>query len=181
MEFFEQHLPGVWVIQPKVFPDPRGYFMESFKASLFEQHIGKVCFLQENESKSTYGVLRGLHAQAGDAAQAKLVRVVLGSVLDVVVDMRHDSPTFGQHLAVELSESNKRQLYIPRGFYHGFLVTSPEAIFQYKVDNAYQPAAEVSMNYADPTLGIQWPLPKEALMLSSKDVAAPMFEQAYRF
>ncbi|HBL72100.1 MAG TPA: dTDP-4-dehydrorhamnose 3,5-epimerase [Bacteroidales bacterium] len=181
MHFIEQNIPGVWVIEPTIFPDQRGYFMEAFKESLFEQHIGKVHFIQDNESKSTYGVLRGLHAQAGEAAQAKLVRVILGSVLDVVVDMRQGSPTFGHYVAVELSEGNKRQLFVPRGFYHGFLVTSPEAVFQYKVDNTYQPATEVSLNYADPTIGINWPLPKEALLLSPKDEAAPTLDVAYRF
>lgn len=181
MLFIEQNIPGVWVIEPRVFPDQRGYFMEAFKEAEVVRHIGKVHFIQDNESKSTYGVLRGLHAQAGEAAQAKLVRVILGSVLDVVVDMRQGSPTFGQYVAVELSESNKRQLFVPRGFYHGFLVTSPEAIFQYKVDNTYQPTTEVALNFADPTLGIKWPLPKEALILSPKDEAAPLLEAAYRF
>jgi dTDP-4-dehydrorhamnose 3,5-epimerase len=181
MHFIEQNLPGVWVIEPKVFPDQRGYFMEAFKASEFEKHIGKVNFIQDNESKSSFGVLRGMHAQAGEAAQAKLVRVILGSVLDVVVDMRQGSSTFGHYVAVELSADNKRQLFVPRGFYHGFLVTSPEAIFQYKVDNTYQPATEVSLNYADPTVDIKWPLPKEALLLSPKDEVAPTLDAAYRF
>ncbi len=181
MQYIEQSIPGVWVIEPTVFADQRGYFMESFKEADFEKHIGKVHFIQENESKSTFGVLRGMHAQSGDAAQAKLVRVILGSVLDVVVDMRQDSPTFGQHVAVELSGENKRQLFVPRGFYHGFLVTSQEAVFQYKVDNTYQPSAEVSLNYADPDLGIHWPVETNALILSAKDLKAPFLNEAYRF
>lgn len=181
MHFIEQTIPGVWVIEPRVFPDQRGYFMEAFKEAAFEAHVGKVHFIQDNESKSTYGVLRGLHAQSGEASQAKLVRVILGSVLDVVVDMRQASPTFGRYVAVELSETNKRQLFVPRGFYHGFLVTSPEAVFQYKVDNTYQPATEVALNYADPTVNIEWPLPKEVLLLSPKDEAAPLLKAAYHF
>lgn len=181
MNFIEQAIPGVWVIEPKVFADPRGYFMEAYKEADFKKQVGDVHFIQDNESKSTYGVLRGMHAQSGEASQAKLVRVILGSVLDVVVDMRQDSPTFKRYVAVELSADNRRQLYAPRGFYHGFLVTSPEAVFQYKVDNTYQPSTEVSLSYADPTIGINWPLPKEVLLLSPKDTIAPLFEAAYRF
>jgi len=181
MHFIEQDIPGVWVIEPKAYADQRGYFMESYKEALFEEHIGKVHFIQDNESKSTFGVLRGMHAQAGDASQAKLVRVIVGSVLDVVVDARQGSPTFGRHVTVELSEDNKRQLFVPRGFYHGFLVTSPEAIFQYKVDNTYQPSTEVSLNYADPIVGIQWPVESERLILSPKDVVAPFLTDAYHF
>jgi len=181
MHFIEQDIPGVWVIEPKAYADQRGYFMESYKETLFEAHIGKVHFIQDNESKSTFGVLRGMHAQAGDASQAKLVRVIIGSVLDVVVDARKGSPTFGRHVVVELSEDNKRQLFVPRGFYHGFLVTSPEAVFQYKVDNTYQPATEVSLNYADPIVGIQWPINSERLILSPKDVVAPFLKDAYSF
>lgn len=181
MRFIEQDIPGVWVIEPAVYSDQRGYFMESYKEALFEKHIGKVHFIQDNESKSTFGVLRGMHAQAGDAAQAKLVRVILGSVLDVVVDARYGSPTFGRYVAVELSEENKRQMYVPRGFYHGFLVTSPQAVFQYKVDNTYQPASEVSLNFADLNVAIQWPVEKDKLILSPKDVAAPFLKDAYTF
>ncbi|MDP4277531.1 MAG: dTDP-4-dehydrorhamnose 3,5-epimerase [Bacteroidota bacterium] len=182
MQFTEQSIPGVWVIEPNVFNDPRGYFMESFKETAFEENIGKVHFLQDNESKSSYGVLRGMHAQAGDAAQAKLVRVIIGKVLDVVVDMRKNSTTFGQYIAVELSETNKRQLFVPRGMYHGFMVLSQEAIFTYKVDNIYQPSAEVSLNYADPTVAIKWPaIPAEKLNLSPKDLAAPLFKDAVTF
>lgn len=181
MNFIEQEIPGVFIIEPKVNTDPRGYFMEAWKKADFEQNIGPVEFIQDNESKSTFGVLRGLHAQGGDAAQAKLVRVIQGSVLDVVVDARKNSPTFGQYVAVELSAENKRQLFVPRGFYHGFLVLSHEAIFSYKVDNPYNHPSEVSLNYADPTVGIEWPVDLQELVLSPKDIAAPFLDQAYRF
>ncbi len=181
MNFIEQEIPGVFIIEPKVNIDPRGYFMESWKKAEFEKHIGPVEFIQDNESKSTFGVLRGLHAQSGDAAQAKLVRVIQGAVLDVVVDGRKNSPTFGKFVAVELSAENKLQLFVPRGFYHGFLVLSNEAIFSYKVDNPYNYASEVALNYADPTIGIEWPVDLQELILSPKDVAAPFLNQAYCF
>ena len=180
MQFTEQSIPGVWVIEPNVYNDPRGYFMEAFKQREFEKYIGKVNFIQDNESKSTFGVLRGLHAQTGDASQAKLVRVIQGKVLDVVVDGRKSSSTYGKYVAVELTAENKKQLYVPRGFYHGFLVLSPEAIFTYKVDNTYQPSTEVSLNYADPTINIQWPVRSE-LILSPKDENAPLFSDSYGF
>lgn len=141
MEYEETEIKGVWTITPKVFDDARGYFFEVWKQSDFDAHIGHhVEFIQDNESKSSYGVLRGLHYQKGEYSQAKLVRVIKGKVLDVAVDLRKSSPTFGKHVAVELSEDNKRQLFIPRGFAHGFLVLSPEAIFTYKVDNIYAPS-----------------------------------------
>lgn len=181
MNFIEQEIPGVFVIEPKVNIDPRGYFMEAWKKAEFEAAIGPVEFIQDNESKSTFGVLRGLHAQRGDAAQAKLVRVIQGSVLDVVVDARKSSSTFGKSVAVELSAENKRQLYVPRGFYHGFLVLSAEAIFSYKVDNPYNHPSEVALNYADPTVGIEWPVDLKELILSPKDVAAPLLDAAYTF
>ena len=135
MEYIATELQGAFIIEPKVINDDRGYFFEAWKKEEFEKHVGKVDFIQDNESKSSYGVLRGLHYQKGDSSQAKLVRVVKGKVLDVAVDMRRSSPTFGKYVAVELSEENKRQLFVPRGFAHGFLVLSPEAIFNYKVDN----------------------------------------------
>jgi dTDP-4-dehydrorhamnose 3,5-epimerase len=181
MNFIEQALPGVYIIEPKVFNDPRGYFMESWKKAEFESVIGPVEFIQDNESKSTFGVLRGLHAQSGDAAQAKLVRVIQGAVLDVVVDARRNSPTFGQYVAVELSAENKRQLFVPRGLYHGFLVLSHEAIFSYKVDNVYNQPAEVALNYADPSVAIEWPVEVGELVLSPKDAVAPLLDQAYLF
>ncbi|MDD4921061.1 MAG: dTDP-4-dehydrorhamnose 3,5-epimerase [Bacteroidales bacterium] len=180
MQYIQQSIPGVFVIEPNVYNDQRGYFMEAWKQAEFEKNIGKVDFIQDNESKSTYGVLRGLHAQAGEASQAKLVRVIAGEVLDIVVDARKSSPTFGAWLAVELSAENKKQLYVPRGFYHGFLVLSPEAIFCYKVDNTYQPQTEVSLNYADPAVNIQWPI-RSDLILSPKDVAAPLLKDTYTF
>ncbi|MEA4839930.1 MAG: dTDP-4-dehydrorhamnose 3,5-epimerase [Bacteroidales bacterium] len=180
MQYIEQSIPGVFVIEPKVFSDQRGYFMESWKESEFEKHIGKVHFLQENESKSVYGVLRGMHAQAGEASQAKLVRVIEGSVLDVAVDARKSSPTFGKYVAVELSAKNKKQFYIPRGFYHGFLVLSSEAIFSYKVDNSYQPQNEVSFHFLDPSVNISWPIHQD-LILSPKDETAPLLKDTYLF
>lgn len=181
MKFTELSLPGLWLIEPAVYEDPRGYFMESYRESFFTEHIGSVHFVQDNESKSTYGVLRGLHAQSGQHAQAKLVRALMGTVLDVVVDMRRDSPTFGRYEAVELSDRNKRQLFVPRGFYHGFVVLSPEAIFSYKVDNVYNKASEVSLNHADPRLNIEWPVAAADRILSPKDLEAPGFDAAYVF
>jgi dTDP-4-dehydrorhamnose 3,5-epimerase len=181
MNFIEQFIKGVWIIEPKVNYDPRGYFMESYKEADFEKNIGKVHFLQDNESKSVYGVLRGMHAQSGNSSQAKLVRVLFGSVLDVVIDMRHGSPTFGKYFAVELSEQNKLQLFVPRCMYHGFLVLSKEAVFSYKVDNIYDPTTEISLNYADTTIGIKWPVPYGNMILSPKDINAPAFKDAYVF
>ena len=139
MNFIQTEIPEVIIIEPKVFGDSRGYFLESFNKKEFERNIGKIDFVQDNESKSTYGVLRGLHYQLPPFAQSKLVRVIKGEVLDVAVDIRKGSPTFGKHVAVELSEENKKQLFIPRGFAHGFLTLSKEAIFTYKVDNYYAP------------------------------------------
>lgn len=170
MEYLETEIKGVFIIEPRVFKDARGYFFESWKKSDFEQHVGKVDFVQDNESKSGYGVLRGLHYQKGAFSQAKLVRVIKGRVLDVAVDLRKDSETFGQHVMVELSEDNKRQFFIPRGFAHGFLVLSEEAIFTYKVDNVYSPENEASILYNDPALGIEWPIKPEDILTSDKDI-----------
>ena len=162
MEYKKTTIEGVYVIEPKVFNDARGYFFEAWKKEEFEQHIGKVEFVQDNESKSSYGVLRGLHYQKGDCSQAKLVRVIKGKVLDVAVDIRKSSPTFGKYVMVELSDENKRQFFIPRGFAHGFLVLSDEAIFTYKVDNAYAPQADAGIRWNDPDISIQWPIdPKD--------------------
>lgn len=142
MEYIKTAIEGVWIIEPKVYKDARGYFFEAWKQQEFDDHVGHhVEFVQDNESKSSYGVLRGLHYQKGDYSQAKLVRVIRGTVVDVAVDIRRSSPTFGQYVAVELSEDNKRQLFIPRGFAHGFVVLSEEAVFTYKVDNGYAPPA----------------------------------------
>lgn len=174
-------LEGVWILEPKVFGDSRGYFMETFKQDDFERHIGRINFVQDNESRSSYGVLRGLHYQKGDNSQAKLVRVIKGRVLDVAVDLRRSSPTFGRHLAVELSEDNKRQFFIPRGFAHGFVVLSDEAIFCYKVDNVYAPQSECSIRYNDPTLAIAWPIPEADMKLSAKDTDGVDFRDAVLF
>lgn len=182
MEFIEQKIKGVWVIEPKVFGDARGYFFESFRQEEFDKHIGHhVEFIQDNESKSSYGVLRGLHYQKGEFAQAKLVRVVKGCVLDVAVDIRKSSPTFGQYVAVELSEDNKKQLYIPRGFAHGFVVKSQEAVFCYKVDNIYAPQAEAGIVYNDPTINVEWGVPEKDVLLSAKDTVSPKLLDAEVF
>lgn len=181
MEYIKTEIEGVWILQPKVFDDARGYFFEVFKQSDFEQHIGKVNFIQDNESKSTYGVLRGLHYQKEDFSQAKLVRVISGKVLDVAVDIRKNSPTFGKHVMVELSGENKRQFFIPRGFAHGFLVMSDEAVFTYKVDNLYSPQNEASIRFDDPDLAIQWPLNMDDVLTSPKDLTAVSFKDAVVF
>lgn len=181
MNYIQTEINGVWVIEPQVFSDDRGYFMEAFKKEEFEAHIGKVDFIQDNESKSSFGVLRGLHYQKGACSQAKLVRVIKGEVLDVAVDLRQSSPTFGKYVGVRLSEENKRQFFIPRGFAHGFLVLSEEAIFTYKVDNKYAPQSEASILYNDEKLGIDWPVAEAQLILSEKDRQAEAFSQAQYF
>lgn len=158
------------MIEPKRFGDMRGYFSEVFKLADFEAHIGHVEFVQDNESFSTRGVLRGLHFQRGEWSQAKLVRVSLGTVMDVVVDLRHGSPTWGQHLAVELSADTGRQLFIPRGFAHGFVVLSDQAQFQYKVDNIYAPQSEATLRFDEPALGIDWRIAPADMILSEKDL-----------
>ena len=176
MKYIETELPGVWLIEARMIGDARGYFMESFKADEFAAHVGEVHFVQENESVSRRGVLRGLHFQRGDKSQAKLVRVSRGEVLDVAVDLRRSSPTFGRHIAVRLSDSNARQLFVPRGFAHGFMVLSEVAQFQYKVDNVYAPEAEVTLRYDDPRLGIEWPLLDVEPLLSAKDCEGLSFD-----
>ena len=181
MKYIETDIKGVWIIEPKVFDDARGYFMEAWKKEEFEAHVGMVDFVQDNESKSSYGVLRGLHYQKGDASQAKLVRVIKGRVVDVAVDIRKSSPTFGKHVMVELSEANKRQLFIPRGFAHGFLVLSEKAVFTYKVDNAYMPSAEASIRFDDPEVGIPWPIRREEMVLSDKDTKGVSLSEAECF
>lgn len=181
MKFTEQKIKGVWVVEPKVFTDERGYFMESYKQNLFEQHIGKVDFIQDNESKSTKGVLRGMHYQKGEHSQAKLVRVLQGTVLDVVVDIRKSSPTFGQYVAVELSAENKKQLFVPRCFAHGFLVLSDEAVFSYKVDNLYSPEHDASILWNDSQINIDWGVDTNSLILSAKDLAARTLAEAVVF
>lgn len=181
MEYIKTAIEGVYVIEPKVFEDARGYFFEAWKQGEFVANIGKLDFVQDNESKSSFGVLRGLHYQRGEFSQAKLVRVISGRVLDVAVDLRRNSPTFGQHVMVELSGENKRQFFIPRGFAHGFLVLSDEAIFTYKVDNAYAPQAEASILWNDEQLSIDWPLGENQLLLSEKDKKAKPFSEAEYF
>ena len=181
MEYIKTEIEGVWIIQPKVFNDARGYFFEAWKKEEFEEHVGKVSFVQDNESKSSYGVLRGLHYQKGEFSQAKLVRVIKGCVLDVAVDIRKDSPTFGKHVMVELSEDNKRQFFIPRGFAHGFLVMSDEAIFTYKVDNIYAPQAEASIIFDDPDIAIKWPIDSKDVLTSAKDMDAKSLKEAELF
>lgn len=178
MNYIQTEIDGVWVIEPKVHADDRGYFMETFKKEEFEKNIGSVDFIQDNESKSSFGVLRGLHYQKGECSQAKLVRVLKGKVLDVAVDLRQSSPTFGKYVSVELSEENKRQFFIPRGFAHGFLVMSEEAVFIYKVDNAYAPQSEASIIYNDKDININWPIAEEQIIMSDKDKEAACFKDA---
>ena len=181
MEFKKTSIDGVYVIEPRIFTDARGYFFEAWKQAEFEEHIGKVNFVQDNESKSSRGVLRGLHYQKGDYSQAKLVRVIKGCVLDVAVDIRKSSPTFGQHVMVELSGENKRQFFIPRGFAHGFLVLSDEAIFTYKVDNVYAPQADAGIRWNDPALGINWPIEPKEVLTSENDLKQPLLKDAECF
>jgi len=177
MKVQETKLKDCFIIHDTVFADPRGYFFESFNQQRFASLIGlNVSFVQDNQSKSTRGVLRGLHFQQGDSAQAKLVRVLKGTVLDVAVDLRQDSETFGQWEAVELSEENHLQFFVPRGFGHGFVVLSEEAVFFYKCDNFYNKAAEGGIVYNDTTLSIDWKLPESELLLSDKDKILPTFE-----
>lgn len=181
MEFIKTDIEGVFIIEPKVFNDARGYFMEAWKQSEFNENVGRVDFIQDNESKSTFGVLRGLHYQKGNTSQSKLVRVIKGRVLDVAVDIRKSSPTFGKHVMVELSEENKRQFFIPRGFAHGFLVLSEEAIFTYKVDQPYSPKTEAGIRWNDPALGIEWPIDFSKVQTSEKDLNQPFLKDAEVF
>ena len=181
MEYIKTEIAGVYIIEPLVFSDARGYFMEAWKEAEFNEHIGPVKFIQDNESKSSYGVLRGLHYQKGAYSQAKLVRVIKGRVLDVAVDLRKSSPTFGQHVMVELSEDNKRQFFIPRGFAHGFLVLSEEAIFTYKVDNPYMPSQEAGIRWNDPQLAIEWPINPAMVQTSEKDLKQSLLKDAELF
>lgn len=182
MQYIETEIKGVWVIEPKVFEDARGYFMETYRQEDFDAHIGSnIVFVQDNESQSSYGVVRGLHYQKGEWSQAKLVRVLQGKVLDVAVDLRRSSETFGKYVAVELSDENKRQLFVPRGFAHGFAVLSETAVFAYKVDNKYMPSAEASIRFDDPDIGIAWPVAKEDMILSPKDINAKSFKDAETF
>lgn len=181
MKVIETKIKGVMILEPQVFGDSRGYFFESFSQRVFEESVGKVMFVQDNESKSSYGVVRGLHYQLPPYTQAKLVRVVKGTVLDVAVDLRKRSATFGEHVAVELSEENKLQFFVPKGFAHGFAVLSEEAIFQYKCDNYYAPGHEGGIRFDDPVLGIDWRIPRESMILSDKDLIHESLEKAFVF
>jgi len=181
MKFIETNIPDVKIIEPQVFGDERGFFMETFRTTLFNQHCGEREFVQENHSKSTQGILRGLHYQT-ENTQGKLVRVTKGEVFDVAVDLRKGSPTFGQWVGVLLSAENKRQLWVPEGFAHGFYVTTDEAEFVYKCTDTYNPSAEVSIKWDDPELGIDWPLQNgKAPLLSAKDESGLSFIDAPKF
>ena len=173
MEIIKTNIEGVVIIEPRIFKDDRGYFFESFSQREFEEKVCKTTFVQDNESKSSYGVLRGLHFQKPPFVQSKLVRVIKGAVLDVAVDIRKGSPTFGQYVSVELTGENHRQFFIPRGFAHGFSVLSEEVIFQYKCDNFYSPQSEGAIAWNDPDLNIDWRIPAEKVVLSEKDSKHP--------
>ena len=178
MEVIQTAIEGVVIIEPRLFNDDRGYFFESFSQRDFEKQVRTVRFVQDNESKSSYGVLRGLHFQKPPFTQSKLVRVIRGAVLDVAVDIRKGSPTFGRHVAVELTEDNHRQFFIPRGFAHGFSVLTPEVVFQYKCDNFYAPQSEGALAWDDPDLGIDWRIPADRVILSEKDKHHPRLKDA---
>ena len=180
MEVIKTDIDGVVIIEPKVFGDHRGYFFESFSERDFNAQVREVKFVQDNESKSCYGVLRGLHFQKPPHAQSKLVRVVKGAVLDVAVDIRKGSPTFGKHVAVELTEDNHRQFFIPRGFAHGFAVLTDVAVFQYKCDNYYAPQADAGIQLLDESLGIDWKIPTIEAILSEKDLKQPLLKDAVK-
>ena len=178
MEITETDIEGVFVIEPAIHADGRGYFYESYNKAEFDKKVCPVDFVQDNQSKSSYGVVRGLHYQKGSHAQAKLVRVVSGLVLDVAVDIREGSPTYGRYVTAELSGENMRQFFIPRGFAHGFAVLSREAVFQYKCDNYYAPQAEAGIAYDDPDIGIDWKIPLQDIILSEKDRRHPRLRDA---
>ena len=177
MEVIETEIEGLKIIRPNIYRDDRGYFIESYSQKKFEEEVSKITFVQDNESSSRYGVLRGLHYQKAPFAQAKLVRVIKGKVLDIAVDIRKDSSSFGKHVAIELSDENKLQVFIPRGFAHGFIVLSQEAICQYKCDNYYSPQYAEGIKWDDDQLNIDWKLPVEDIILSEKDKINPYFNQ----
>lgn len=176
MKITRTDIEGLVVIEPRVFGDSRGYFFESFSQREFEKEVGQVRFVQDNESKSSYGVVRGLHFQKPPHTQSKLVRVVKGRVLDVAVDLRRDSKTYGQYFSVELTEDNHFQLFIPKGFAHGFAVLSEEAVFQYKCDEFYAPESEGAIAWDDPDIGVDWKIPEDKVILSEKDKKHPAFK-----
>lgn len=177
MKFLKTEIEGAYILDPVVHGDERGYFFESFSERELQEVVGPVHFVQDNESRSCYGVVRGLHFQKGESAQAKLVRCVRGTVLDVGIDIRPESPTFGKHVSVELSESNHRMLFLPRGIAHGFSVLSDEAVFQYKCDNYYAPQSEGGLSWDDPDLAIDWKVPLEDVVLSEKDRSRPRLKE----
>lgn len=184
MNVIKTDIEGVVIIEPRIFEDARGYFFESFSQREFEEKVGKIVFVQDNESKSSYGVMRGLHFQRPPFTQSKLVRCVKGAVLDVAVDLRKGSPTYGKHVAVELTEDNHRQFFIPQGFAHGFAVLSDEAVFQYKCDNFYAPQADGGISILDESLGIDWKIPTDKAILSEKDTKHPLlkdFESPFEY
>lgn len=181
MKVSETHIPDVKIIEPQVFEDARGYFFESFSEKDFFREVARVRFVQDNESRSRKGVIRGLHFQKGEHAQSKLVRVVRGAVLDVAVDVRMGSPWFGQHVAVELSEENRRQIFIPKGFAHGFSVLTEEAVVQYRCDAFYMPDSEGAVAWNDPDLAIDWKIPENEAILSGKDMSHPFLKNINDF
>ncbi|MGL5786281.1 MAG: dTDP-4-dehydrorhamnose 3,5-epimerase [Bacteroidales bacterium] len=181
MNVIKTDIEGVVIIEPRIFGDKRGYFFESFSQKEFDEKVCRTVFIQDNESRSSYGVLRGLHFQKPPFCQSKLVRVVKGKVLDVAVDLRKGSATFGQYISVELSAENKRQVFIPRGFAHGFVVLSDDAVFQYKCDNYYAPEHESSVAWNDATIGIDWRINPADITLSAKDQTAPELKDAWTF
>lgn len=176
MKVIDTSIEGAYIIEPRIFSDSRGYFFESYSQKEFDEKIGPIRFVQDNESYSSYGVLRGLHFQKPPFVQSKLVRVISGRVLDVAVDIRKGSPTYGQHVAVELSGENHRQFFIPRGFAHGFVVLSETALFQYKCDNFYAPQSEGAIAWDDPELAIDWRIPADRILLSEKDRSHPLLK-----
>jgi dTDP-4-dehydrorhamnose 3,5-epimerase len=176
MEVIKTDIEGVVIIEPRIFKDARGYFFESFSAKEFQEKVCQTTFVQDNESFSSYGVVRGLHFQKPPYTQSKLVRVIKGAVLDVAVDLRKGSPTYGKHVAVELTGENHRQLFIPKGFAHGFSVLSEEVLFQYKCDNFYAPQSEGGIAWNDPALQIDWRIPADKILLSEKDTKHPLLE-----
>ena len=176
MEVIKTAIDGVFIIEPRIFKDSRGYFFESFSQREFDEKVGKIIFVQDNESQSTYGVMRGLHFQHSPYTQSKLVRCVKGAVLDVAVDIRKGSPTYGQHVAVELTEDNHRQFFISKGFAHGFAVLSETAVFQYKCDEFYHPESEGGISILDDSLGIDWLIPTTQVLLSEKDTKHPLLK-----
>ncbi|NEX15031.1 MAG: dTDP-4-dehydrorhamnose 3,5-epimerase [Prosthecochloris sp.] len=181
MKIIETEIPDVLVFEPQVFGDERGYFFESFRKDILQEHVGKVDFVQDNQSKSGYGVLRGLHFQKPPFTQSKLVRVIAGAVLDVAVDIREGSPWYGRHVAVKLDSERNNMLWIPQGFAHGFIVLSKEAIFSYKCDNYYAPDYDAGIRWNDKALGIDWTLPEEDIQVSDKDASLPFLKEAYHF